>query len=34
VVEARDAGHASEICRCLEAAGFVVKSASQPPASG
>jgi threonine dehydratase len=30
VVEARDAGHASEICERLEAAGFVVKSTSQP----
>lgn len=34
VVEARDAGHAAEICHCLEAAGFVVKSTSQPPAHG
>ncbi len=34
VVETRDAGHASEICRCLEAAGFVVKSASQPAGHG
>ncbi len=33
VVEARDAAHASEICRCLEAAGFVVKSSSPPPPS-
>ncbi|HWU26764.1 MAG TPA: threonine ammonia-lyase [Rhizomicrobium sp.] len=32
VVEARDAAHASEICRCLEAAGFVVKSAAPPAA--
>jgi threonine dehydratase len=30
VVEARDATHAAEICHCLEAAGFVVKSGSQP----
>ena len=30
VVEARDAGHASEICERLEAAGFVIKSTSQP----
>ena len=30
VLEARDAGHAAEICHCLEAAGFVVKSTSQP----
>jgi threonine dehydratase len=28
VVEARDSDHAQEICRCLEAAGFVVKSKS------
>ncbi len=34
VVETRDAGHASEICRCLEEAGFVVKSASQPAGHG
>ena len=30
VVEARDAGHASEICERLEAAGFIIKSTSQP----
>lgn len=30
VIEARDAGHAHEIRHCLEQAGFVVKSASQP----
>ncbi len=30
VVEARDATHAAEICRCLEAAGFLVKSGAQP----
>ncbi|MGB8363403.1 MAG: threonine ammonia-lyase [Rhizomicrobium sp.] len=30
VVEARDAAHALEIRHCIEAAGFVVKSASQP----
>jgi threonine dehydratase len=30
VVEARDSGHALEIRRCLEAAGFVVKSPAQP----
>jgi threonine dehydratase len=34
VVEARDATHAAEICHCLEAAGFVVKSASQPANPG
>jgi len=31
VLEARDAAHAAEICHCLEAAGFVIKSTSQPP---
>ena len=30
VIEARDAGHASEICERLEVAGFVVKSTSAP----
>jgi threonine dehydratase len=30
VVEARDAGHAAEICERLETAGFVIKSTSQP----
>jgi threonine dehydratase len=30
VVEARDAGHASEICSRLISAGFVIKSTSQP----
>jgi threonine dehydratase len=34
VIEARDAAHAHEICQCLEAAGFVIKSNSQPPAHG
>jgi threonine dehydratase len=34
VVEARDAAHGLEICRCLEAAGFVVKSTSQPAGQG
>ena len=33
VLEARDAAHAAEICHCLEAAGFVIKSTSQPPAA-
>jgi threonine dehydratase len=32
IIEARDAGHAAEICDRLQVAGFVIKSTSQPPA--